>query len=432
MLRLTEFLFGERKEDEEGHYINRTWRDLLLSLRGIPAQPASSCDRQRVAEGSHAGHPEVDFVRDGIYVRAPSSDQVRIPKDTRTFVQVDEDGKRADGLPDKEWGLHGYQNRMFSKVYIPPFFRLRISAFIFLIWLFAATTGVAFTIIPLLFGRFVFAHLTPSHLRMNDIYAFSIGIYLLGSPVYLAFQYHHVLWNLTPVSKFVNSSKSLSPFSYCLILLKHVYAYILHGFRLIYFYTAFGLLLPSLFALVMELYLIVPIHTYFSASSTSAPDRHTIHFVQDWTLGVLYIKMAGRLILWYATSRPAQALQAITASPHSWLNPNIRLATRAFVFPATTLMLIALGTPLGLGWVANLVLFSGASEVKQACVYRYVYPAVLAGCMAAIFALKLAKAVDRWRNRVRDEVYLIGERLHNFGEGKRGRVGGGRRVRTGT
>lgn len=49
----------------------------------------------------------------------------------------------------------------------------------------------------------------------------------------------------------------------------------------------------------------------------------------------------------------------------------------------------------------------------------------------------LALAFRGWRQRIRDEVYLIGERLHNFGERKVVRVGrgvagggvnGGRRV----
>ena len=428
MLRLTEFLFGERQEDEEGYRIRRTWWYSILSMGRKPARSTNELDQQLTSEG---GSTRVDFVRDGMYVRTPSSDQVRIPKGTRTFVEIDEEGNRADGLPDQEHGLHGRENKMFSKVYIPPHFRLRISIFIFLIWLFAATSGVTFTILPLLFGRFVFTHLTPSHLRMNDVYAFSIGIYLLGGPIYLALRYRHILQSLAYNLHFLGLSTPLSLISRLPTFLRHARDYTLQALRLLYFYTAFALFLPSLFALVMELYFIVPIHTYFSASSASAADRHTIHFVQDWTLGVLYIKMVARLILWNAASRPAQALRAIIASPAGWLNPDIRLATRAYIFPATTVMLLALGAPLGLGWIANMVFFPGASEIKQACVYRYAYPAVFAGVMMVVFVVKLARAMERWRNRVRDEVYLIGERLHNFGEGKGGRaVAGGRRVRT--
>lgn len=430
MLRLTEFLFGERKEDEEGHYVHRSWWRLLVGLEGSHEMPGSSSNQQAVTEGKST---EVQFVRDGQFVRAPSSDQVRIPKGKRTFLEVDEDGKRVDGLPeeDDEHGLHGRQNNMFSKVYIPPYFRLRIFSFILFIWLFAATTGVGITIIPLVFGRYVFAQLTPNHLRMNDIYAFSIGFYLLGGPLYLIFQYRSTLnsriRSLRSPALSPNPSIILSPTAF----LRRFLAYSLYSLRLVYFYTSFSLLLPSLFAFIMELYLIIPLHTYFSSSpSNNTTERHTIHFIQDWTLGVLYIKMASRLILWHSTSRPARALRALVAAPHGWLNPNVRLATRAFIFPVTTLMLLALFAPLGLGWIVNRSMFAHDGDLSRMIVYRYSYPAVLATGLGVMFGVRAGKAVKKWRLRVRDEVYLIGERLHNFGE-RKGRVGGGRRVRTG-
>lgn len=40
-------------------------------------------------------------------------------------------------------------------------------------------------------------------------------------------------------------------------------------------------------------------------------------------------------------------------------------------------------------------------------------------------AYAIGVAFRGWRQRIRDEVYLIGERLHNFGERKVVRVGRG-------
>ncbi|MCJ1232316.1 hypothetical protein MMC14_000265 [Varicellaria rhodocarpa] len=429
MLRLTEFLFKERKEDEEGHHVNLSvWR-LLFGNRGQPGQPEQSTseDSQHDLTGNYS---KDQLVPDGTYVRAPASDQVRIPKGTPTFLEVDKDNHRVDGLPDASNGSHGYENPMFSKVYIPPLFRLRISAFILLIWIFAATTGVGFTVVPLIFGRYVFAKLIPNHLRMNDVYAFSIGIYLLGGPVYLVIQYFDMIANFTRNLRQSMQSSNSTYASTARKVMDCSLKYLLHTFRLLYFYTSFSLLLPSLFALFMELYLVIPLHTYFSASATDVAERHTIHFIQDWTLGVLYVKTVGRLILWYSASRPARALRALVAPPHGWLNPDIRLATRAFIFPTTAIMGIALIAPVGLGLLANKTLFAGQDELIRAVVYRYSYPAVLGGALMVLFAIRVAKAVEGWRLRVRDEVYLIGERLHNFGE-KRGKVSRGRRIRTG-
>ena len=426
MLRLSEFLFGERREDEEGRHANLSvWR-LLFGNKRSTEQSLPGDRQQALTESALTDQ----LVPNGTYVRAPASDQVRIPKGTPTFLEVDKDNHRVDGLPDAPNGSHGYENKMFSKVYIPPLFRLRISAFILLIWMFAATTGVGFTVVPLIFGRYVFAKLIPNHLRMNDVYAFSIGIYLLGGPVYLIVRYYDAISNFTRNFRHSIKSSNSTYASTARTITNYSMMYILHTLRLLYFYTSFSLLLPSLFALFMELYFVIPLHTYFSASTADVSERHTIHFIQDWTLGVLYVKTVGRLILWYSASRPARALRALVAPPHGWLNPDIRLATRAFIFPAVAAIGMALVAPLGLGLLANKTLFVGQDELVKAIVYRYSYPFVLGGALTILFVVRVARAVQGWRLRVRDEVYLIGERLHNFGE-KRRRVSRGRRYRPG-
>lgn len=401
-LRLSHFLFDKRKEDEEGHHVRRTWKDWLSRKQGDIKKPVIGDDRRLLAEDRDT---EVFFLRDGRYVLTPASDQVRIPKGVNTFLEVDENGTRTDGLPDSDQGLHSSKNDMFSIVYIPPFFRVRISIFILLIWVFAATTGVCITIIPLVFGRLVFASLIPNHRRMNDIYAFSIGLYLIGGSFYALVHYRNVLTSL-------RISLTPKPDSNIAAILRQTMVYSIRLLRLVYTYFSFAILLPSLFSLVIEFYIVIPLHTYFH----SPLDSHIIHFIQDWTLGVLYIKMAGRLILWHARSRPAMALRGIVRD--GWLNPDVRLATRSFIFPASLLMGVALTAPLSLGWTANKVLFASKGSTFQARVYRYSYPAVLALGLWFAVSYLVGMAFRGWRQRIRDEVYLIGERLHNFGERK--------------
>ena len=387
-LRLSHFLFNAREKDEEGH-----WK-----------------------KSSSVGDSSQDsvWVPDGRYVRAPASDQVRIPKGGTAFIDVDEYNERKDGKPDTEQGLHGRQNKMFSLVFIPPHFRCRIAAFIVLLWLFAATTGVGTTIIPLLFGRRVFTYLIPSHLRMNDLYAFAIGIYLLGGPIYLVAQHHKKI--ISSFRKLIYEPPTkLSAFRR---LLSRAYHVSIRGLRLFYFYGAFTLLLPSMVALLFETFFLIPLHTYFFRTE-NPPPPHTIHFIQDWTLGVLYVRVATRIILFYRTSRPAQALRATVSSSNngaSYWNPDIRLATRAFIFPASVLMITALLFPLGFGWLVNTFWFRGADDGMRATVYRYSFPALLAIGLVFAIAKLIRAAVHGWRARIKDEVYLIGERLHNFGD----------------
>jgi len=418
-LRLTNFLFGDERDDEEGTLVAHKWTNAVGWENEDSG--ASKVDQNQQAP-TPEGLVEPHFQRDGRYVRAPSSDQVRIPRGAHTYVEVDEDNHRLDGQPDSDEGLHGRENGMFTKVYIPPMFRLRISAFIFLIWVFAAATGVSMTILPLVFGRFIFASVAPNHLRMNDIYAFSIGIYTLGGALYGILQRHQmadyvqsvVTPHTTTITSFLRKSAALTT----------------RILSLAYIYTTFGILLPALLSVLMEFYLIIPIHTYFSTTFASLDliqsERHIIHLIQDWTLGVLYLKMVARVILWNTPSRPATALRAIVRD--GWFNPDIRLATRGFIIPAILTMSLALATPLILGWLANVTIlrsFSANNEIFKACVYRYSYPGILGlGFIAASIWL-LAKAFSGWRKKVRDEVYLIGERLHNFGETKR-RKGSGK------
>ena len=409
-LRLSHFLFGERREDEEGHHVRQTWSVLFNRKLGDTHKPVTGSDTSAVAKASDA---DAFFLRDGRYVRAPASDQVRIPKGASPFLEVDASNQRIDGQPDSDQGLHGQKNDMFSQVYIPPMFRFRVGAFIFLIWIFAAITGICITILPLVLGRLIFAYMIPSHLRMNDIYAFSIGIYLLGSLAYIALHYRAIF-------SFLRSTFSIHHNPTAITLLKKTAAYTLRLLRLTYTFLTFAVLLPSLFALLVEFYFIIPLHTYFGHPA----DRHIIHFIQDWTLGVLYVKMAGRFILWSATSRPANALRGIVRN--GWLDPDVRLATRAFIFPAVLLTVLLVAAPIALGYLANVTISVAAQESVKSQVYRYSFPGLLGLGLGVCLAWGVGRAFRGWRQRIRDEVYLIGERLHNFGER---RVGGRRGAR---
>ncbi|KAL8699047.1 MAG: hypothetical protein Q9224_001583 [Gallowayella concinna] len=412
-LRLSHFLFDDKRKDEEGRHVRRTWRDFFSGKRGDTENAVIGKERQQLAEDQGL---DAYFMRDGKYVRTPSSDQVRIPKGAHTFLEVDEAGHRVDGKADDDQGLHGRDNDQFATIYIPPHFRLRISAFIGLLWLFAAATGVCFTIIPLVFGRYVFSNIFPSHPRMNDVYAFCIGINILGGIVF-------ALLNARSVLKSLRSTLIPTRESSASNILRQTAHQGVRLLRVLYTYGAFGFLLPSLVALVPELYLVVPLHTFFSKG---AADHHIIYIIQAWTLGVLYVQMIGRFILWFEGSRPANALRNVCRN--GWTNPDVRLATRGFIFPATVLLSLLLLTPLGAAWFVNHMITHEADVAYQTAVYRYSYPAFLALGITIVTLHYMARAFRGWKRRIRDEVYLIGERLHNFGERKTPAVVGGNRV----
>jgi E3 ubiquitin-protein ligase MARCH6 len=297
MLRLTWFMFDERKEDEEGYTVRRSWMDIFRGMKGERNIKAEDPSQPFVEDPALNAY----FRQDGRYVRAPASDQVRIPKGTRIFLEVDETNNRMDGKWDRPDGVHGKNSELYKQVYIPPWFRLRICLFIVFIWLFAALTGVSITIVPLVFGRQVFAKLIPAHVRKNDVYAFSIGTYILGSALYA----------IVHVGKFVSYLRSAlainaeTPKN----VMRQVAAATSLVARIAWTYTAFLFILPTLFAFLIEFYFIVPLHTYFAFE-----ERHVIHFVQSWTLGLLYVKPNPYVLsLVMATSTRTHAWQHVAS-----------------------------------------------------------------------------------------------------------------------
>jgi E3 ubiquitin-protein ligase MARCH6 len=412
---------------------------------------------------------------DGRWVRVPGSDQVRIPKGRSVFLEVDEDNKRLDGQEDDESdkGHHGRGNSQFQQVFIPPWFRVRIGVFVVCIWALTAVSGLTVTIIPLLFGRCVLSALLGSDSRGNDVHAFSIGVLAIAS-VYYAVQnrqqvidhvkgsnmsYAEIARSAFRITKLVGSRSAAIVYTYStlLFLIPALMAGLVECYLIMPLHAYVQLRYQSNtiarpFATNSNLGNVTISFADATTPSTNNPassfasdlrhDRpHTIHALQSWTLGLLYTRILIRLMIMnYPGSRPARAIQAVVAD--GWLNPNARLATRCFILPLTVFSTLALGVPalLGLiarGLLANLdteavsrisrittsslsVTFISAmthrlSLLSPEDLMRFTYPAVsFMGC-CALSLLALSRALGRWRKKIRDEVYLVGERLHNYG-----------------
>jgi E3 ubiquitin-protein ligase MARCH6 len=404
-LRLSHFLFHQNMADEQGTHIRRTWLAVLLRKQGDVEKPVIGEDRRILAEDRQL---ETYFYRDGTFVRGPGSDSVRIPKGGRVFLEVDENNNRTDGLEDKDDGPHGKKNESFVHVYIPPMFRARIAGFVALVWAFAAVTGIVFTIMPLLLGRKTIHLITQSSRPSNDLYAFSAGLYLCVTLVY-AVTYCRLCkeWISNKTKPFLQDTKQLLPriwssFVYCL--------------GLAYMGIMFGVILPFLFSAVIEVYFIAPLYTLLMSKTTTPILPPTIYVVQTWTVGLFNL----RTVLRVATNLPNPDTRAATAIRailrHGFLHPDVRLATRAFILPSLLVTFTLLLAPTLLGSAINIALQEPAIREK---VYRYSFPGVLGVALALYCAVLLKRQFGVWRTRIRDDVYLIGERLHNFGEAQR-------------
>lgn len=478
-LRLSSFLFGERMGDEEGRHVSKTWT-AWLGQGKMHLQPTAG------NEGK--SKEDVTFVPNGRFVRAPASDAVRIPKGQPVFVPVDSANKRLDNKPED--GIYKADSPMVKMVYVPPLFKLRIAAFVILVWLFAAVTGVGITIVPLLCGRAMITGAFGGSEDINDIYAFTLGIYTLGGLLYLA--------RSTP--RLFRSIRTRLPQRFTVNLIA-VGSTLLSAAKLLkqltstlYVYTAFTLLIPLLLSLLLELYVLLPLHS-FLASSPNHPGEvesgnthlqsHTINLVQTWTLGLLYTRLLARYVLHHRQAIPVAAdnppaggdapdfnaanvdaangageaevqddrpglvrrhdidggagvagrvrrrnrlgeaaRRVFRADGANLLRPNARLATRYFVLPAVLLFVAFAALPpvtaRSLLWALRTFGIDTSSP-DAVWAARASYPIALTALAAVWMGTKVRKGLGRWAGVVRDEVYLVGERLHNYGESRRRR-----------
>ena len=434
-LRLSHFLFDDRRKDEEGRYVHDTWKGFLMR-RKLHIDASAEDEAHTTPEDSEESN--VHFKNDGKYVLTPCNDQYRPPKPGEAFLHVDENDVY---ITDKD----GKKNDHFCKVYVPPLFRLRISLFMVCLWMFSAFTGLCSTLVPLLFGRYLLAITLPEGIRVNDIYAYSIGAYLLGGVMF-------VILKAKPATSYLQKKASLVDVKSWAAPLKRFSAKVL---KCAYVYGYLGVALPTIFALLLQFYLILPLHTWAVSAANSSFNvgqsdnsttilgnvtdsaglfplppqerempsmvEHTFHILQDYALGLLYVRIASRMVIAAPASRAAEAFRRITAD--GYLNPNIRLATRFFVLPVTLLSAFVFTAPPIIAKIAiNVLNIFGPGDLLDAAaqtqIYRYSYPTAAGAVMLVLGTAGLGKATSRWRARIRDEVYLVGERLHNFGEKK--------------
>ncbi|KAK4661197.1 uncharacterized protein QC763_704410 [Podospora pseudopauciseta] len=461
-LRVTWFLFGERRIDEEGKLVLKSdspdaalpwWRTLFLEVNNDqvrakqwanPFEPSPEKPTVMRTEDALLWNTNKkalvesgQLIPDGRYVRAPCSDQVKIPKGKRVFLDVSEDNERQDEAAPTDL----YNSEEFQFVYVPPHFRLRVFLFITFIWAFAAITGIGFTIVPLVFGRWMFRSLLPSHIHTNDIYAFSIGIYILGSAAYAAFHAPSIYraahdWVDSFTRTVVNGEAVRPMVDAGIRVAKIIYAHV-------FYHIVFPLMLASL----VELYLLTPVNEILygalpkkrADASELAPimapgaelnPKHTVRLVQAWTIGLLYLNLINRIInRWFSGTRLAAAVMAIFR--RGWLHPDVSILTRAFIVPGLILWSSAVIAPLLLArlGVANglheamlhssygtpLVGHAELSHAYKVLIYRLSYPVMAVLAVCAVVLWSMFGVFKRWNMRIRDEAYLIGERLHNFG-----------------
>jgi E3 ubiquitin-protein ligase MARCH6 len=259
-LRLSSYLFGGRHIDEEST-IKRRWH--------LP--------RGKI----------VATVADGSFRRVPNSDNVALVKNEPAIAAVDFDGHPID---ERAANLIQLQNAEAEKarrnirddyvvVYFPPHFRYRVIAFTAAIWIICSSVLAASVGLPVLLGRYFFKLFVSYH--VHDGYSFLAGFYLLWA-----------CWLVSNAMDKMDKQRqrhggAVPRADFALYLLKRS---LLWAAQATYMALCLGVVIPTLIALVIELYIILPSRHAFN------PDlRPRVRIADMWALGLLYTKVALRL-----------------------------------------------------------------------------------------------------------------------------------------
>lgn len=266
-LRLTSYMFGDRQRDEESSRAYRTWVAFFRR--------------------SAKDYEEVTVTSDGTFRRVPASDNIALPRDMRATAEVSEDGSP---LNDTAAALIASQNAEAAKakrdvkddyivVYFPPRFRMRIVTFVAAVWTIMAVAAAICIAVPVQVGRQFFALISPS--LVHDGYSFLTGFY--------------ILWACYLVAKAAESmdrrrqrvTKDGPRADFAVYFAKQS---LLWATKMAYMAVFFGIVIPILLGLVVDVYIVLPIRLTFFP--TMVP---TIRLVDMWSLGLVYCKIVIRL-----------------------------------------------------------------------------------------------------------------------------------------
>ncbi|CAL1410132.1 unnamed protein product [Linum trigynum] len=264
-------------------------------------------------------------------------------------------------------------------------------------WMTLLLFNSAVIVVPVALGRALFNAIpllpTTHGIKCNDLYAFVIGSYAIWTALAgVRYCLEHVRTKRAAV--LFNQVRK-----WCGIILKSSALLSIWIF-----------IIPVMIGLLFELLVIVPMRVPVDESPVFL-------LYQDWALGLIFLKIWTRLVM---------LDHMMPLVDESWRIKFERVredgfsrlqglwVLREIVFPIVMKLLTALCVPYVLARGVFPVL--GYPLVVNSAVYRFSW----LGCLCLSVLCFCAKRFHVWftnlHNSIRDDRYLIGRRLHNFGE----------------
>ncbi|XP_019263510.1 PREDICTED: probable E3 ubiquitin ligase SUD1 isoform X2 [Nicotiana attenuata] len=276
-------------------------------------------------------------------------------------------------------------------------FVLRIVLLLVVAWMTLLLFNSALIIVPISLGRALFNSLPllpiTHGIKCNDLYAFVIGSYAIWTAI-AGVRYSIDQIRTRRVTVLMNQI-----LKWCAIVLK--------SSALL---SIWILIIPVLIGLLFELLVIVPMRVPIDESPVFL-------LYQDWALGLIFLKIWTRLVMldhMMPLVDESWRLKFERVRENGFSRLQGFWVLREIVLPIIMKLLTALCVPYVLA--KGVFPIFGYPLLVNSAVYRFAW----LGCLGFSLLCFCAKRFHVWftnlHNSIRDDRYLIGRRLHNFGE----------------
>jgi len=335
----------------------------------------------------------------GSWRRVPASDNVAMVRNMRATAEVDEHGvpvNQKEQMMVTAQNAEAVRNKRnpeedYTVVYIPPHFRYRIGLFILCVWSMCCLGIAALATVPVLLGRQFFSIFTSR--EIHDGYSFIVGF--------------HLLWACWVVGRAVDRlnrrrrRKEGDRASWPLFITKRTLLWAAKASYMAFFLVV---VIPSLIAMVVELYIIFPVRSIYNPD---IPIR--IRLTDMWVLGLFYTKIVLRLPGFEAPHQMNDGIQRINRN--GWTRPDPITATKEVIAPTVGGLVGMLLFPPAILWICAQIT---PLPINERTLFVNVYPAIFAGAGVGRGIWGLYEMYLKWSQSVRDKEFLVEMRLRNL------------------
>ncbi|KAI8373702.1 hypothetical protein BD560DRAFT_93314 [Blakeslea trispora] len=392
-LRLSSFLFGQRKADEEGALVYHDWVAWLKRTKPMRFPQDGTIE-------NIVGH-DVSYIWEGQLLRVPRHDNVPVAERRRMLVPVDpctllplDETERQLGHPAVNATDDEEVNTTI--VYGPPQFQKRILAFVGFMWLSCSFFLCSMVVLPILLGRTLFDIILNSEEKeVHDIYSFFVGAFVITSIGVVCCQIYNTVRDIASQTSLQGVLETMwyrtKQWS-CWIYKWFVFA------------ISFGLLIPVSLGILIELYSILPLKKLND-------EEYSIEVATTWVNGFAFMILLHFVVKLLPNNRIHRALNNVFREGIH--NMNVRLCIEQIISPFSLFCLAAIGLPSIIAYI-NLKVITRISPELRFKFMQIVYPVALIGVGSYYLTNFLYKIVARLAENIREDNYLVGRTLHNL------------------